>query len=152
MLQAQTPASPFYSLLPEEIEIVSKRRTHNPQKGQVLFAGEIEMKAGQMWVRCDGLTATGELSSERKTKPLVTLSSLEAQGNVRLSHPDGFVTAQRALYDPSQRRINVEGNPAIFWGTGDTLQAQQIQWDLSSGEITLHNAHGRLVRSLAPKR
>ncbi len=131
------------SKAPAKTTITSQRMTVRNKDHQAVFEGKVELKKvlarGSLIVRSDVMIvfytppppdrsekAPGSQQSEPPSQNKnVSVSRIEATGDVKIEKEDGRATCGKAVYYQDQQKIVLTGNP-VAWQKGNRVTGKTI--------------------------
>lgn len=145
--QAQSVPNPFSGMgrdSDKPIAIAANSTTADIRNETATYAGNVRVEQGNLRMRSDTL-------SIKATKG--EISRIEAKGNVVLTSPQGQATGASALYDISQRVVQMSGKVVLVQGP-NVLRGTSLVINLATGRAQLTGAGpgGRVEGVFVPQK
>ena len=122
------------------ITIKSSEMAADNKGKTAIFTGKVVAKQGDVTIYADRLTIN---YSDKKND----VEKIEADGNVRIIQENRIGTAFHAVYESTQGRITLTGNPKVTQGT-DTMSGNIITYFMDDERSEVSSGPGRPVEVL----
>ena len=122
------------------ITIKSNEMAADNKGKTAIFTGKVVAKQGDITIYADRLTIN---YSDKKND----VEKIEADGNVRIIQENRIGTASHAVYESTQGRITLTGDPKITQGT-DTMSGNTITYFIDDDRSEVSSGPGRPVEVL----
>jgi lipopolysaccharide export system protein LptA len=122
------------------INIKSNEMAADNKGKTAIFTGKVVAKQGDVTIYADRLTIN---YSDKKND----VEKIEADGNVRILQENRIGTASHAVYESTQGRITLTGDPKITQGT-DTMSGNTITYFIDDDRSEVSSGPGRPVEVL----
>jgi lipopolysaccharide export system protein LptA len=122
------------------ITIKSNEMAADNKGKTAIFTGKVVAKQGDITIYADRLTIN---YSDKKND----VEKIEADGNVRIVQENRIGTASHAVYQSTQGRITLTGDPKITQGT-DTMSGNTITYFIDDDRSEVSSGPGRPVEVL----
>jgi lipopolysaccharide export system protein LptA len=122
------------------ITIKSNEMAADNKGKTAIFTGKVVAKQGDVTIYADRLTIN---YSDKKND----VEKIEADGNVRIIQENRIGTASHAVYESTQGRITLTGNPKVTQGT-DTMSGNTITYFIDDDRSEVSSGPGRPVEVL----
>ena len=122
------------------ITIKSNEMAADNKGKTAIFTGKVVAKQGDVTIYSDRLTINyGDKKND--------IEKIEADGNVRIVQENRIGTASHAVYESTQGRITLTGNPKVMQGT-DTMSGNVITYFIDDDRSEVSSGPGRPVEVL----
>ena len=122
------------------ITIKSNEMAANNKGSKAIFTGKVVAKQGDVTIYSDRLTIN---YSDKKND----VEKIEADGNVRIVQENRIGIASHAVYESTQGRITLTGNPKVTQGI-DTMSGNIITYFVDDDRSEVSSGPGRPVEVL----
>jgi len=122
------------------ITIKSSEMAADNKGKTAIFTGKVVAKQGDVTIYADRLTIN--YGDEKHD-----VEKIEADGNVRIIQENRIGTASHGVYESTQGRITLTGNPKITKGT-DTMSGNIITYFIDDDRSEVSSGPGRPVEVL----
>jgi len=138
LLQAEEPAAASGMLLwtpGEPLDISAESMRFEADSSRIVFETQVKLTQSGLNLSCHKLT----LDSDKNG----SLSGFIAEGALQIERAGLKITAMRAEYDHSSRRLTLSGSPAVE-RNADKVCGERIIIDFASGTVTVEKAQARV--------
>ncbi len=121
------------------LDIQSEHLALDPDAGHATFDGDVQLRRGNLHLRCDRLEATVDPQGGPP-------SFVRASGHVRVAFGDLFAQAAHAEYDRATDRLTLTGDP-VLWRRGARLQGERVSLHLPTRAVQIDKPRGTLANA-----
>jgi lipopolysaccharide transport protein LptA len=120
----------------DRLEVTSERLELDTSGKKADFIGNVVVRKGKLYLRCEQLTATYDGDG--------VATQVRASGKVKLSHGDIFATATNAEYDRATDIVSLGGGPVV-WRAAQKISGTAMRIHLKTERIEVDNPRGTMA-------
>lgn len=124
----------------DRLEVTSERLELDTNGKKADFIGNVVVRKGRLYLRCEQLTATYDGDG--------VATRVLARGKVKLSHGDIFATASNAAYDRATDIVSLDGGPVV-WRATQKISGTAMRIHLKTERIEVDNPRGTMAMPAA---
>lgn len=141
LLPGLAPAQDAAETTREPIEIEADRLIYNQQQGVVEYAGRVVVTQGKLTLKADRLRVLYVIVDGEATSQI---DRIVAEGSVNVTDGAAVAEAQKGIYDPQRRIIEMIGD-VVTTQDGNVATGERLVVDLDAGTRELTGGRTRSV-------
>jgi lipopolysaccharide export system protein LptA len=119
------------------IDIKSERLEANNKKGEILFAGNVVARQGNLTITCREMRAYYD--SDKKA-----VRAIDASGDVKITQGKRIATGTRVEFNNVARIIDLIGDARIWEGT-DIVEGNRIRLYIDEDRVVVQSANAKIT-------
>jgi lipopolysaccharide export system protein LptA len=128
----------------EPVQVTADRMASNSRTDQIVFAGNVELHRGELYVKADRL----EVTQNHETKKV---SQMVATGSVFIRRGEQAATAEHATFFEGEQKAVLTGNPHAWEGTTE-VWGEEMVFLMAEGSMTVTGGPQRVRVQLLPNK